>query len=141
VLDIFATRNVGPNRIAFAPLASMEMYFANYCRITVALDPFPYAGGTTTCDALWMGVPVVTLRGLTAPSRAGVSLLHAVGHPEWIAHSPESYATLAVNLAADRSRLATIRQNLRSQMLASPLCDAPNFAAEMQRALLAMWHA
>jgi predicted O-linked N-acetylglucosamine transferase (SPINDLY family) len=139
VLDIFAAQNVAPDRIAFAPLASMNDYFVTYQRIAIALDPFPYAGGTTTCDALWMGVPVVTLRGATAPARAGVSILHALGHPNWIADSPQQYIEIATGLAADPPRLTDVRRNLRQQMLASSLCDALRFVAEMEQAFRAMW--
>ena len=117
----------------------MANYFATYHQISLALDPFPYAGGTTTCDALWMGVPVITLRGATATARAGVSLLHAVGHPEWIADSPEQYAEIAATLAGDAGRLSDLRRDLRRQMLASPLCNAGAFARQMEAAFLAMW--
>jgi protein O-GlcNAc transferase len=138
VLDIFTAAGIAAERIAFTPLASMENYFATYHRIHIALDPFPYAGGTTTCDALWMGVPVVTLRGYTAQGRAGVSLLNAVGHPEWIADSPEDYATIAIALATKLPRLAEIRHTLREQTRISPLCDAPLFARQIEDAFETM---
>jgi protein O-GlcNAc transferase len=139
VLDLFREAGIAGDRIAFTPLTSMEHYFATYHRIHIALDPFPYAGGTTTCDALWMGVPVVTLRGNTAQGRAGVSLLSAVGHPEWIADSADDYVKIATDLATDPARLAGIRHTVREGMLISPLCDAPPFAAQIEDAFETMW--
>jgi len=117
----------------------MEDYFAQYGQIDVALDPFPYGGGTTTCDALWMGVPVVTLMGPTAVGRAGVSLLSNLGLPELIAHTPEEYLSIARDLAADLPRLAQLRRQLRPVMRTSILMDAPRFATEIEAAYRQMW--
>ncbi len=111
-------------------------HLALYHRIDVALDTFPYHGTTTTCEALWMGVPVVTLAGDRHMSRVGVSLLNAIGHPEWVANSAESYLEIASGLAADRARLARWRTELRGELARSPLLDhagqAERFAATLR---------
>jgi predicted O-linked N-acetylglucosamine transferase (SPINDLY family) len=118
---------------------SLGDYLRQYQRIDVALDPFPYSGGTTTCDALWMGVPVVTLAGKTAASRGGVSILSNVGMPEMIATDVEQYVEIAVSLAEDWSRLAELRPRLRPRMSRSPLMDAVQFAQEVEAAFRGMW--
>ena len=89
----------------------------------MALDPFPYHGTMTTCEALWMGVPVVSLAGRTHVSRVGVSLLNAAGMGEWIARSPEHYVDLAATLAGDLPRLAALRSEMRGRLQQSPLMD------------------
>jgi predicted O-linked N-acetylglucosamine transferase (SPINDLY family) len=135
----FVSAGVEGSRIRFVASQRMEDYFAQYGQLDLALDPFPYGGGTTTCDALWMGVPVVTLAGRTAVGRAGVSLLSNLGLPELIAQTPEQYLSIARNLAADLPRLAQLRRQLRPMMQASVLMDAPRFAAEMEAAYRQMW--
>ena len=114
-------------------------YFGIYERIDVALDPFPYGGGTTTCDALWMGVPVVSLAGQTAVGRGGLSILSNVGLPELVAADAEQYVRIAVELAHDLSRLSELRATLRDRMQASPLMDAPRFARNVEAAYREMW--
>ena len=126
-------------RLTFADRVPFADYLALYNQIDIALDPFPYGGGTTTCDAIYMGVPVVTLTGKTAVSRAGASLLHNLGHPEWIAATPDSYVNIARDLASDLQSLAHLRTTLRAQMLSSPLTDAPAFARDFESALRHMW--
>ena len=103
------------------------------------LDTFPYTGGTTTCEALWMGVPTLTLSGDTLLARQGVSLLTAAGLPEWVAASRQEYVVKAVALASDQAGLAALRSGLREQVLASPLFDAPRFARNFEDALWGMW--
>jgi predicted O-linked N-acetylglucosamine transferase (SPINDLY family) len=117
----------------------MAEYFGSYQRIDVALDPFPYGGGTTTCDALWMGVPVVSLAGQTAVGRGGVSILSNVGLPELIAQTPEHYVQVAAKLAQDLPRLSQLRATLRERMQASPLMNAPRFARNVEAAYRTMW--
>jgi predicted O-linked N-acetylglucosamine transferase (SPINDLY family) len=114
-------------------------YFEQYNQIDVALDPFPYAGGTTTCDALWMGVPVVSLTGKTAVSRGGLSILSNLGKPEWATGDPDRYMQIAVEVASDLPRLAELRASLRQRMLNSPLMDAPQFARDIEAAYHLMW--
>jgi protein O-GlcNAc transferase len=101
---------------------------AAHNRADIALDPFPFAGGVTTCNALWMGVPVVTWPGETFASRHSLSYLTNVGMTETIAASREEYIAIAVSLAGDLPRLAELRTGLRARMDASPLCDGKRFA-------------
>ena len=120
-------------------MAPFERYMQTYNRIDIALDTFPYAGGTTTCDALWMGVPVVTLRGRTAVGRGGASLLTTLDLTEWIADSPAEYVQIAQRGASDLSRLAELRAGLRQRMSQSRLCDAPRFTSDLEAQLRWMW--
>ena len=135
----FTPLGIAEDRIEFVGKQSREKYIDTYARIDIALDSFPYGGGITTCDALFMGVPVVSLSGKTAVGRAGRSILSNVGLPELIAQTPEEYVQIAVKLAGDLPRLAELRQILRQRMRASPLLDAPRFARNMEAAYRDMW--
>lgn len=138
----FAAAGVAPDRLILEPPAPGAAEFLRaYHRVHIALDTFPYHGTTTTCEALYMGVPVVTLAGHTSAARVGVSLLAAAGLPELVAQTPEEFARIAAGLAADRPHLTEIRAGLRARLLASPLCDAAAFAAGFQGTLRAMWAA
>lgn len=110
-----------------------------YSRLDVALDPFPYHGTTTTCEALWMGVPVVSLKGDRHSARVGASLLAAVGHSEWTAADPAAYVRVAAELASDRARLAATRARLREEMRASVLLDHVAQSRRFSAALRACW--
>lgn len=110
-----------------------------YNEIDIALDPFPYNGATTTCEALWMGVPVITLAGDRHAGRVGASILTQVGMTELIAGNPDDYVRIAVELANNPGRLAEWRNTLRQRMAASPLCDAKGFALNMEEAYRTMW--
>lgn len=114
-------------------------HLAVYRRVDVALDTFPYHGTTTTCEALWMGVPVVTLAGDRHMSRVGVSLLHAAGHPEWIAEGADAYVRIAVELAGDREKRAALRIGLREELGRGPLLDHAAQSARFGAALRACW--
>jgi predicted O-linked N-acetylglucosamine transferase (SPINDLY family) len=103
------------------------------------LDTYPYNGHTTTCDALWMGVPVVSLAGQTAVGRGGLSILSTIGLPELVADSQELYVRLASDLAHDSGRLGELRSTLRQRMAQSPLMDAPRFARNIEAAYRQMW--
>ena len=116
-------------------------HLARYNNIDIALDPFPYNGTTTTCDALWMGVPVIALAGKTHVSRVGVSQLTNIGLPELIAADLNSYVDIAVALANDLPRLAELRSGLRQRMRISPLMDAPRFTRNLEAAFMQMWRA
>jgi predicted O-linked N-acetylglucosamine transferase (SPINDLY family) len=122
-----------------APQASVREHLESYAGIDVALDPFPYHGTTTTCEALWMGVPVVTLAGDRHAARVGCSLLQAVGHSEWIATDSDDYVRRAVSLASDAAGRARFRFQLRDEMAASPLLDHAGQAARLGEALRACW--
>ena len=130
---------IDPARVRFAPMLPAKHYFDLYQQIDIALDTFPYGGGTTTCDALWMGVPVVSLIGRTAVGRGGLSILSNIGLPELVARSDDEYVKIATDLAADLPRLSTLRSTLRRRMQQSPLTDAPRFARHMEAAYRQMW--
>jgi len=114
-------------------------HLALYQRIDIALDPFPYNGTTTTCEALWMGVPVVTLRGDRHAGRVGASLLSHSGLTDWIAGSVEDYVEIAVKLAGNPRHLHDLRRSLRLSLAASPLCDSKAFAGQIEAAFRKMW--
>jgi protein O-GlcNAc transferase len=136
----FRAAGLDPARLELLPpIASKADHLALYNRIDIALDPFPYNGTTTTCEALYMGVPVVTLEGAVHAARVGSSLLRAAGLPELVASRPEEYIALATALASDSSRRGELRSGLRRRMLLSPLCDGPGYAARIGTALREMW--
>ncbi|HEY1921450.1 MAG TPA: hypothetical protein VGG44_01695, partial [Tepidisphaeraceae bacterium] len=135
----FADAGVAADRITFVGRKSIDSYFAAYDQIDVALDPFPYGGGATTCDALWMGVPTITLRGRTAVGRGGASLLSNVGLPQFIAADLDEYIAIAKTTAGDTESLRHLRGNLRARMLQSPLMDAEQFARDMEAAFRTAW--
>jgi predicted O-linked N-acetylglucosamine transferase (SPINDLY family) len=116
-------------------------HLATYARVDIALDTFPYHGTTTTCEALWMGVPVITLKGEHHMSRVGASLLAAVGHPEWIARDAAEFARIAAQLAGDRAKLVRLRGELRTAMKASALLDHARQAERFGMALRECWTA
>jgi len=125
-------------KVALLGSVAREAYLAAHSEVDLILDTFPYPGGTTTCEALWMGVPTLTLAGDTLLSRQGVSLLSASGLSGWIAADEEEYVARAVAFASDLGRLAALRAGLRQQVLASPLFDAPRFARHFEDALWGM---
>jgi predicted O-linked N-acetylglucosamine transferase (SPINDLY family) len=139
VRDWFAGQGVAPERLGFVGRVPLAEYLQTYGRIDVALDPFPYGGGTTTCDALWMGVPVVSLAGATAVSRGGLSILSNVGLPDLVAHDEGQYVRRAIGLANDLPGLRRLRATLRERMQGSPLMDAPRFARHVEAAFRSMW--
>jgi len=114
-------------------------HLALYGQMDIALDTFPYHGTTTTCEAMWMGVPVISLAGSSHVSRVGVSLLSNVGLPDLVAHSPQEYAPLAIDLANNLPRLKELHATLRQRMEQSPLMDAPRFAREVESAYRQVW--
>jgi predicted O-linked N-acetylglucosamine transferase (SPINDLY family) len=136
---IFEEAGVKPSRIDFVSARSRNEYLRQYDNIDICLDPWPYNGITTTCDALWMGVPVVSQTGLTAASRAGASALAAAGFPELVADSPDRLVKLATDLAKDNSRLTQLRSTLRERVCASPLMDGPKFAASVEKVYREIW--
>lgn len=119
--------------------AGIPEHLALYRRLHVALDPTPYNGTTTTCEALWMGVPVVTLEGDRHAARVGTSLLRTVGRGDWVAADAAAYVRLAAELAQDRARLAELRGSLRATLAASPLLDGPAYATRFFGALREVW--
>ncbi len=136
----FETQGVPPHRLElFSRTATRAEFLQLFERIDLALEPFPYNGGTTTCEALWMGIPVPTFPGASAVSRIGLSILSAAGLPELIAADRESYGRLVASLATNLPRLATLRGTLRQRMKASPFMDGPRFARNVEQAYREMW--
>jgi predicted O-linked N-acetylglucosamine transferase (SPINDLY family) len=137
--ELFAAHGIAAERVELSGMSPRAELLAQYNRVDIALDTFPYSGGLTTCEALWMGVPVITCPGETFASRHALSHLSNVGLTETIAGDHAEYVRLAVGLAGDRSRLAALRGGLRGQMAASPLCDAPRFARNLMAHLRDAW--
>jgi protein O-GlcNAc transferase len=137
--DRFMAHGVEASRLLIQGPVPRAKYLQAYHQVDIGLDPFPYTGGTTTTEALWMGVPVLTLTGNTFLSRQGVGLLINAGLPEWIASDAEDYVRRAVTHAGDLQRLSTLRAGLRPQVLASPLFDAARFARHFETALRGVW--
>jgi predicted O-linked N-acetylglucosamine transferase (SPINDLY family) len=138
-LEILRQAGVEGHRVEFVTPQPRQGYLELYHRMDVALDPFPYNGHTTTLDALWMGVPVVSLAGDTPVSRGGFGILGNLGLSELVAHSKDDYVRIAAELANDWKRLAQLRATLRGRMENSVLMNAPRFAAQIERAYRAMW--
>jgi predicted O-linked N-acetylglucosamine transferase (SPINDLY family) len=133
--EVFAAHRVEKDRVTFlGRTATRNDYLQLYQSIDVCLDPFPYNGITTTCDALWMGAPVVTLAGKTPVARMGVSLLTNVGLPELVAPTPDAYEACARRLATDLDLLAATRADLRGRMGRSPLMDPLRFVRRLEAA-------
>jgi len=126
-------------RVELRGSVTRAAYLAAHAEVDVMLDTFPYPGGTTTCEALWMGVPTLTLAGETLLARQGASLLTAAGLSDWVANSEDEYIAKAIQLTSDLHKLAALRAGLRQQVLASPLFDAPRFARNFEAALWGMW--
>ncbi len=135
----FARHGIAAERIALKGSRSFPEYLALHGEVDIMLDTFPYTGGTTSCHALWMGVPLVTLTGKTSTSRGGASLLNTIGLQDLVADTPERYLGIAENLANDLARLRELRAGLRGRMLASPLMDVPEFTRGLERAFRSMW--
>lgn len=139
VLRACQKHGVASERVELCAPLPRAQYFACYGRIDMALDSLPYAGGTTSLDALWMGVPVVTLKGDIAIARSGATLLGALNLPELVAVSAEGYIESARRVTHDLGALAELRASLRARLLASPLLDAPRFAHGFEQTLLDAW--
>ncbi|KAF0192321.1 MAG: hypothetical protein FD165_946 [Gammaproteobacteria bacterium] len=136
----FAHYGIAPARVELlGRLPARADHLALYRRIDIALDTFPYNGTTTTCEALWMGVPVVVLAGTMHAGRVGVSILNQIGLPELIAADATAYRDVVRRLAGETARLAKWRSELRERMQASPLCDPRRFHQELHAAYRQMW--
>jgi protein O-GlcNAc transferase len=133
VLGHFELHGIAPDRIEFLTTPGWHKYVQTYGRIDLALDTFPNGAGVTACDAMWMGVPIVTLIGSSATRRMCFSVLYDVGHAEWAANSPEQYCQIVAALAGDLGRLTELRAKLRQQIESSPLMDASAVARDLER--------
>ena len=135
----FVDRGVSGDRISLRGWSSFSELLAEYNQVDIALDPFPFSGGATSCNALWIGVPLITCPGETFASRHGLSYLSGLGRTETIAGDRQQYVRLAVGLAEDLDRLAALRSQLRQQMSRSPLCDGQRHAANLLEVLRTVW--
>jgi protein O-GlcNAc transferase len=140
LLKDLASAGVAAARITLVPFVAVQDYFRWFDAVDIALDTMPYSGGTTTCDALWMGVPVVTVPGSRPASRSAASILTTAGLGEWIAASKEEYVRRAADFAGKRDVLVEMRSSLRSRLLASPLMDEERFVRDLEKAYRQMWH-
>lgn len=138
LLGDFVERGVAPERLSMLGWVSRHDYLCGYRDVDIALDTFPFTGGTTSFDSLWMGVPVVTLAGGSLVGRQSVSILMNLAMEEWIAESNEEFVNLAARHGANWQQLVTIRASLRRRMKESPLCDAKEFVKSLTAALVAM---
>ncbi len=139
IAEQFAAHAIPPDRLDLVFTQPQPQTWADYAEIDIALDPFPHNAGTTTIEALWQGVPVITLAGRPSVGRIGASILGAVGLPDWIAPDTETYIARAIAAAHQPAGLATLRARLRAMVRASPLCDAPGLARLTERAYRALW--
>jgi protein O-GlcNAc transferase len=139
IRTVFERAGIGVARLIFVKRCPRDEYLRLYDRIDIVLDPLPYNGITTTLDALWMGVPVISLAGNAPPGRVGLGILTTLGMPELAAHSQEQFVQIASALAGDLPRLVQLRKTLRQRLRASPLMDAPRFARNIEAAYRDMW--
>ena len=139
IREAFSLRRIAGSRLEFHDRVDPDEYLALYRRIDISLDPFPCNGGTTTCESLWMGVPVVTLAGDDFRSRAGLSLLLRAGLERLAARDAFAYVETAIALARDIPALSTMRAGLREHVRASPLGDIGAYVASLERAYRSMW--
>lgn len=135
----FAAHGIASNRVETRGSSGHRAFMAQYGDIDLVLDPFPYSGGLTTCEALWMGVPTVTLPGEIFASRHSASHMSNAGLADWVAGSVDAYVAMAVERSADVDALAGLRVGLREAVRRSPLCDAPRFGRGLGAALRAAW--
>ncbi|HVY30255.1 MAG TPA: tetratricopeptide repeat protein [Polyangiaceae bacterium] len=139
VLGILREQGVGSERVEFVDQQPRERYLETYQRIDIALDTLPYQGHTTSLDAYWMGVPVITLVGKTIVGRAGLSLANNLKLSDWVAHTADEFVRIAGYFAADPARLAGLRTELRQRLQQSPLMDAARFTRDLEGAYRTAW--
>jgi predicted O-linked N-acetylglucosamine transferase (SPINDLY family) len=139
ILACFAAHGIEEARLELRGSSDHRLFFDECNDIDIMLDPFPYCGGLTTCETLWMGVPTITMPGETFASRHSLSHLSNAGLADWAVPDADSYAALAVRWSDDLAGLAALRSGLRARVKASPLCDAPRFGRSLGAALRHAW--
>jgi predicted O-linked N-acetylglucosamine transferase (SPINDLY family) len=140
VLERITTAGIAEDRVEITGFfTATQDHLASYNSVDVALDTFPYNGTTTTCEALWMGVPVLSLIGDRHATRVGLSLLTAIGHAEWASENENAYIEKAITLAQDRALRSQLRESLRDEVAESILCDHAGQAARFETALRQIW--
>jgi protein O-GlcNAc transferase len=141
ILNTMASHGISSDRIDLHRNTTWTDYMACYDRLDIALDPVGgHGGGTSTCDALWMGVPVIHLLGSHVGSRFAASMLNAIGHPEWVVHSETEYIDKVIDLARDVQQRKALRSGQRDRMARSPLCDAKDLAMNLENAYVEMFN-
>ena len=138
-LEMAEKQGITPDRLILEGQSPPRELLDCYNRVDIALDPWPYSGGLTTCEALWMGVPVLTVPGPSFAGRHAASHLNNAGLTDWIVETAEAYVARAAWWAGQRDELAALRAELRDRVAASPLCDGPRFARNLEQALIHMW--
>lgn len=138
IIERLERLGISKDRVSVHGSMPYYAYLHSHAEVDIILDSFPYPGGTTTCDSLWMGVPTLTLAGNTMLSRQGVSLLTCAGLEDWIAKSEEDYVRIAVKKAQDIDQISQLRADMRKQVFASPLFDAPSFARQLEDSFVGM---
>jgi predicted O-linked N-acetylglucosamine transferase (SPINDLY family) len=140
IYERLAQNGIAPERVTLKKAAPRVNYLAAHSHIDIILDTFPYPGGTTTCEALWMGVPTLTLAGKTMLARQGASMLSCAGLTDWIAIDEDDYVSKALAQAGNLEKLAKLRKGLRQKVLTSPLFDWARFTRNFETAMWGMWH-
>jgi protein O-GlcNAc transferase len=138
-INMFIQRGIAAERITLQPSDPSPKHLESYNLVDIGLDTFPFNGAATTCEAMWMGVPVITFAGTAYHARVGVSLLSNVGLPGLVAKTSDEYISTAVNLAKDLKRLQSLREHLRDMMTHSSLCDAKRFTVHLEMCYRKMW--
>jgi predicted O-linked N-acetylglucosamine transferase (SPINDLY family) len=138
-MNAFGAEGITADRVKMRGASPHEQLLSEYGDIDIALDPFPYNGGATTCDALWMGVPVITLAGDRMISRQTASLLSSVGVTDFIAADKDGYVNIAIALSKDVEQLAVVRHQLRQRLALSPVCDSKTFTSDLERIYREVW--
>ena len=139
--ELFAECGIARQRIEFRGPVALDLMMEEYSDIDIALDTVPYNGGTTTHQALWMGVPVVVLAGGNFSSRMGASIMQAAGLPEWVAHDEDEYVEIAIRMSANRQALLNLKQGLRDRLLEASGWDIEGYAREFEKVLRDIWKA
>ena len=139
-LNEFAKCGIARERLELSGPKPYSEYLKEYNKMDILLDTFPENGGTYTCESLWMGVPVITLAGERQIGRYGLSLLSQIGLEDFVARTASDYVTKAVALASDMDNLKEMRASMRSRLTISPLCDAKQFAQNLESTYREMWN-
>jgi predicted O-linked N-acetylglucosamine transferase (SPINDLY family) len=138
-MDRFTRAGILRERVTLLSRLPREEYFRSLQSLDIALDPFPYNGGVSTCDAYWMGIPVITMPGGQYVSRQGVMINTHLGMTQWIVNTPQELLAFAKQINADRPALAVLRSQLRTRLLSSALCNFPEYLAEWESVLRNAW--
>ena len=140
IINIFKKNNINSDSIILEGFSPRNELFASYNRVDIALDPFPYSGGVTSFEAIWMGTPVLTKRGFNFSSHTTESINHNCGMSDWIANDENKYITKAIEFSANLKKLSEIKKNLRQTALESPLFNSSLFAKQLDNVLWKMWN-